>query len=296
MAPRKRRFPHDQRPVSIARKDPPCHRSLPGNPVAKTRRAPGIRPHRLGFQSIPLILWRKQTNAPNKFMGSGMLPAGAYVTLEHEYILVLRKGSKREFKKAEEKRNRHESAIFWEERNIWYSDIWMDTERVPSITIDVEGNYEQMLREQGGNTDLGTIWDSWNTTWTGNERTTTSGRWNRVIGGHGSPWRQTMTTTSTVVDARQRRTGTNTRLVERIDNVSTGDRVLNIEVVPWIRERNVNFTANNMKPNTRVYAFFDRVDVNADVKPVGGSASNTTLNGNLVKTATDFEKQKKYNV
>ena len=36
------------------------------------------------------------------------------------------------------------------------SDIWMDTERVPSITIDVEGNYEQMLREQGGNTDLGT--------------------------------------------------------------------------------------------------------------------------------------------
>ena len=42
-----------------------------------------------------------------------------------------------------------------------------------------------------------------------------------------------------------------------------------------------------MKPNTRVYAFFDRVDVNAQVKPVaGGSASNTTLNGALTKTAT----------
>ena len=36
---------------------------------------------KLGFDSLPLILWRKQTNAPNKFMGSGMLPAGAYVTL-----------------------------------------------------------------------------------------------------------------------------------------------------------------------------------------------------------------------
>ena len=166
------------------------------------------------------------------------------------------------------------------------SDIWMDTTRVPSITIDVEGNYEQMLREQGGNTDLGTVWDSWNTTWTGNERTTTSGRWNAVIGGAGSPWRQTMTTTTTVVDARQRRTGTNTRLVERIDNVSTGDRVLNIEVVPWIRERNVNFTANNMKPNTRVYAFFDRVDINADVKPVAGSTQNTTLGAAVTKIAT----------
>jgi len=45
----------------------------------------------IGFTSLPCIIWRKQTNAPNKFMGSGMLPAGAYVTLEHEYILILRK-------------------------------------------------------------------------------------------------------------------------------------------------------------------------------------------------------------
>ncbi len=78
-----------------------------------------------GFTPLPLILWRKQTNAPNKFMGSGMMPPGAYVTLEHEYILILRKGSKREFHK-EEKQNRMESAYFWEERNSWFSDIWFD--------------------------------------------------------------------------------------------------------------------------------------------------------------------------
>ncbi len=82
--------------------------------------------YRLGFSTLPDILWRKQTNAPNKFMGSGMLPAGAYVTLEHEYILILRKGSKREFKTEQEKQNRRESAMFWEERNTWYSDIWFD--------------------------------------------------------------------------------------------------------------------------------------------------------------------------
>ena len=79
-----------------------------------------------GFRALPDILWRKQTNAPNKFMGSGMLPAGAYVTLEHEYILILRKGKKRQFNKAEERQNRRESAIFWEERNLWFSDVWMD--------------------------------------------------------------------------------------------------------------------------------------------------------------------------
>jgi DNA modification methylase len=81
---------------------------------------------KIGFSSLPVILWRKQTNAPNKFMGSGMLPPGAYVTLEHEFILILRKGRMREFRTAKEKQIRRESAFFWEERNVWFSDIWLD--------------------------------------------------------------------------------------------------------------------------------------------------------------------------
>lgn len=77
----------------------------------------------LGFQSLPALIWRKQTNAPNKFMGSGMLPSGAYVTLEHEYILVFRMGDRRKFK-ADERQHRRKSAYFWEERNVWFSDVW----------------------------------------------------------------------------------------------------------------------------------------------------------------------------
>ncbi len=77
----------------------------------------------LGFQSLPTVIWRKQTNGPNKFMGSGMLPAGAYVTLEHEYILILRKGDKRSFS-PDEREPRRRSAFFWEERNLWFSDLW----------------------------------------------------------------------------------------------------------------------------------------------------------------------------
>jgi DNA modification methylase len=80
----------------------------------------------LGFTPLPAVLWRKQTNAPNKFMGSGMYPAGAYVTLEHELILIARKGGKRDFRSEAEKSRRRQSAIFWEERNAWYSDVWME--------------------------------------------------------------------------------------------------------------------------------------------------------------------------
>jgi DNA modification methylase len=77
-----------------------------------------------GFSPLPEVLWRKTSNKPNKFMGSGMLPPGAYVTQEHEYILIFRKGGKREFGAGSASRSR--SAYFWEERNRWFSDLWQD--------------------------------------------------------------------------------------------------------------------------------------------------------------------------
>ncbi len=55
--------------------------------------------------------------------GSGCF-AGAYVTLEHEYILIFRKGGKRSFLGEHATSVRQKSAIFWEERNVWFSDIW----------------------------------------------------------------------------------------------------------------------------------------------------------------------------
>ena len=75
-----------------------------------------------GFRSLPDTLWRKPVNRLTKFMGSGMVPTNAYTTLEHEYVLVFRNGSTREFAPGE--RRRYESAYFWEERNEWFSDLW----------------------------------------------------------------------------------------------------------------------------------------------------------------------------
>lgn len=75
---------------------------------------------RIGFDVLPMIHWNKPTNSPNKFMGSGMLPVNSYVTLENEYIIVLRKPGTRKF----DRQNRYESAFFWEERNDLFSDVW----------------------------------------------------------------------------------------------------------------------------------------------------------------------------
>lgn len=92
----------------------------------------------LGFYESPSIIWKKQTNSPNKFLGSGTMPPGAYVTLEHEYILIFRKPPRRQFPGDEEKKTRSESSYFWEERNAWFTDIWNDIKGTRQGMTDVD--------------------------------------------------------------------------------------------------------------------------------------------------------------
>lgn len=95
----------------------------------------------LGFEPLPELLWRKPVNSGAKFMGSGMLPPNAYVTLEHEYILVFRNGTEsRRFEPGSERR--YNAAYFWEERNQWFSDVWMD------ITGELQELEQSELRER----------------------------------------------------------------------------------------------------------------------------------------------------
>lgn len=84
-----------------------------------------------GLVPLPDAVWRKPTNSLTKFMGSGTLPTNAYVTLEHEYVLIVRKGDSRSFPPGDEKR--YESAFFWEERNQWFSDLWDFTGTVQTL-------------------------------------------------------------------------------------------------------------------------------------------------------------------
>ena len=90
-----------------------------------------------GFTVLPCIIWKKRTNSPAKFLGSGMLPCGAYVTLEHEYILIFRK-KRTGSPLSSDMKNRRESCYFWEERNCWFSDIW-----------EFKGT-RQRIRDKGG--------------------------------------------------------------------------------------------------------------------------------------------------
>lgn len=84
---------------------------------------------RAGFRPLPYVLWKKPTNKPNAFLGSGFLPPNAYVTLDCEFVLVFRKGSRRRFPPHDAARaaSRFERS----ERDTWFSQIWSDVKGAP---------------------------------------------------------------------------------------------------------------------------------------------------------------------
>ena len=83
-----------------------------------------VAAERAGFRPLPYLLWKKPTNRPNAFLGSGFLPPNAYVTLDCEFILLFRKGDPRRFPPHDRARGR--SRFTREERDRWFSQVWTD--------------------------------------------------------------------------------------------------------------------------------------------------------------------------
>jgi DNA modification methylase len=82
---------------------------------------------KIGFTTLPYILWKKPTTKPTykgkgAFLGSGFLPPNAYVTLDCEFILIFRKGKLRKFQPHD--KQRYESAFTKTQRDEWFSQIW----------------------------------------------------------------------------------------------------------------------------------------------------------------------------
>jgi site-specific DNA-methyltransferase (cytosine-N4-specific) len=82
---------------------------------------------KIGFITLPYILWKKPTTKPHykgkgAFLGSGFLPPNAYVTLDCEFILLFRKGTLRKFPPHDPLR--YESKFTKEQRDEWFSQIW----------------------------------------------------------------------------------------------------------------------------------------------------------------------------
>ena len=77
-----------------------------------------------GLTPLVPILWKKPTNKPNAFLGSGFLPPNAYVTLDCEFLLLFRKGAPRKLPPKD--LLRYASEMSKAERDAWFTQVWDD--------------------------------------------------------------------------------------------------------------------------------------------------------------------------
>ena len=158
------------------------------------------------------------------------------------------------------------------------TDIWQDTERLPEVRINREGNFDAVQAENDN--ALGTVWNAWQTTWVGEPEQVSSevtaqsnGSWSGDPA-QGGEWTAGVTVTREVTDTveGQVRTGVTTSVVEDFQE-TRNDRVVSVSIVPFMRARTIEVDGTNLKPNTNHFIFFDGLDVNKFVRPQSASYS-----------------------
>lgn len=142
-------------------------------------------------------------------------------------------------------------------------DEWYETTQAPDRIITTDDGLADGLAELSGQA----IWNDWQTSWLGTPVTTSTAR--RDVRDNGRIIRET--TRVTAQTQGQTRTGIQFNVQNTTTTQSLGERVIDTQVIPWIRENSVAFDCKSLKPNTEIYPFFDNVNVGAFVAPTGGS-------------------------
>ena len=147
------------------------------------------------------------------------------------------------------------------------SDEWRDVNRLPAVFVDNAAITANLLAAVNASTAFGTVWNDWETSWSGVVSTSVGSWTNSNVGAvtaNGTRRDQVTTQEQTVVSVdqtNQSRVGTETVLGWSTTNTSQGDRVVSTDIAPVMRSRFVNFRARGLKPFTKFYAFFDGINV-----------------------------------
>ena len=146
-------------------------------------------------------------------------------------------------------------------------DNWTDTAQLPDVSVNFDGNYDAW--ETMANA-WGTQWGNWQDTVTGR---TTVGQSSQTVAGNtrisGDTLLQEQSQiVTTTTEQRQTRQGVSLSVTPETQSQRTGARVTNTSIVPFMRSVIVTFIAQRMKPNTRVFPFFDGINVAAHCRPL----------------------------
>ena len=183
------------------------------------------------------------------------------------------------------------------------SDDWKEVRRRPDVVINFNGNadaIEFLANESGA---LESEWNEWETNWSGkvsSSSTSVTTNENRLVSqttfqNEGTrpktidtiqrtiedQVKTTQTTTVDVIHTEQTRSGIRTELDTSVITEDLGDRIVDVGFVPFIRSRRLYFKGINMKPNTKLYAYFDETNVTSYCTKIGVSGMGSSASHNF---------------
>lgn len=185
------------------------------------------------------------------------------------------------------------------------SDFWKDNQRISPLMLQNNdlANSVASLEQMGV---IGTVWNDWQTDWAGatsstQNKTTVSGQYvtgvnlsNQLFNGSHMIGLQQILTQTTAATATTvsvtSRTSTSTRTGNKVNvayNEKTqnyGDRIVKVDLEQYIRSRPILVTVSGARKLTKLYAFFDGVDVTEHCASLTKDKKElvTDKNGNLI--------------
>jgi len=160
------------------------------------------------------------------------------------------------------------------------SDVWIDTDKQPDVLVNLEGDKDAwaLITRDAYSYE----WGNWETYWTG----TTSSSY---VADRRPALVQVTTTTTT---QNQTRSGVFSQVVPSTITQSLGDRVIDVSIIPYMRDRGILFTCSDFKPTTELFGFFDNISVNKYI----ARANKFTLSSNNLGYITQSGNAEKVNV
>jgi hypothetical protein len=146
-------------------------------------------------------------------------------------------------------------------------DNWTDTSMQPDVSVNFDGNYDAWETMADA---WGTQYGDWQDVVTGR---TATGQTSQTVAGNtqirGDTLFQEQTQViTTTTEQRQTRQGVSISVTPETQSQRIGARVTDTSIIPFMRSVVITFIAKRMKPNTRVFPFFDGIGVATHCRPL----------------------------
>lgn len=212
--------------------------------------------------------------------GSNVVRNGDIVTLDYDETEFLSQNNVTTTRNTERNTYRYVGSLTLTPDN----DVWVDTAYAPDQTVTFGPADTELpgLTEAG----LSTSWNAWQTSVTGYKvYRGTSASQESLVGTYA-----TMSAAEAVANQIRQsndasietmfasvRSGIENYTIVDSQTQSLGDKVINVEIIPFIRPQIIKAKANGLKPYARYYTFFDGVNLSSYVTPISSTQYDSTI-------------------